>query len=248
LRAEPRRGPAWEIAISHALLRRVAAREVPPVVRIYRPTPTLAFGRLDQAAAGFPSAVREARSRAFEPVLRLAGGHAAAYGPGSVVCEEIVAADRAFEGVERRYDSFVARLRDVLGALGAEVAIGALPGEYCAGRHSLNVGGRTKVAGVAQRVVKGGALVSAAIVVADGDRLREVLTAVYGSLGVELDPRTVGALEDELPGASVDDLVPRLAAAFAGSGAPDTELVGSTATREIAAELLSRHAIAESDS
>jgi ribosomal protein L12E/L44/L45/RPP1/RPP2 len=97
-------------------------------------------------------------------------------------------------------------------------------------------------------VVKGGALVSAAIVVADGDRLREVLTAVYGSLGVELDPRTVGALEDELPGASVDDLVPRLAAAFAGSGAPDTELVGSTATREIAAELLSRHAIAESDS
>lgn len=248
MRTDPRRGPAWEIAISHALLRRVAAREVPPVVRIYRPTPTLAFGRLDQVAAGFPSAVREARSRAFEPVLRLAGGHAAAYGPGSVVCEEIVAADHAFEGVEQRYDSFVARLRAALAALGAEVAVGALAGEYCAGRHSLNVGGQTKVAGVAQRVVKGGALVSAVIVVAGGDRLREVLTAVYGSLGVELEPRTVGALEDELPGASVDDLVPRLTAAFAGSGTPDTEPAGSTTTREIAAELVSRHAVVESGS
>src|SRR5439155_23588238 len=38
--------PALDLAVSHALLRRVAARDAPATMRLYRPGPTVAFGRL----------------------------------------------------------------------------------------------------------------------------------------------------------------------------------------------------------
>ncbi|MBS1881004.1 MAG: lipoate--protein ligase family protein [Actinobacteria bacterium] len=235
-------GPALEIAISHALLQRVADHEIPPLARLYRPAAALAFGRIDVRSAGFEAAAGEARRHGFEPVLRLAGGHGAAYDHGSIVCEEILAVDGAFGRVEDRYESFTHRLRAVLEALGAAVAVGELEGEYCAGRHSLNLGGRTKVAGVAQRVVRGGALVSAVIVVEGGARLREVLTAVYGSLAIDFEPATVGALADEIPGLSVDDVAAKLADEFAGSGSPEPDPLDSI-TLGLAQRLLPKHTI-----
>ena len=45
--------PALDVAVSHALLTRVARGEVEPAVRLYRPAPTLAFGRLDALRRGF---------------------------------------------------------------------------------------------------------------------------------------------------------------------------------------------------
>jgi octanoyl-[GcvH]:protein N-octanoyltransferase len=41
------RSPALEVAVAHALLERVSRGELPALVRLYRPAPTLAFGRLD---------------------------------------------------------------------------------------------------------------------------------------------------------------------------------------------------------
>ena len=38
------RPPALEVAVSHALVERVSAGALGPVLRIYRPAPTLAFG------------------------------------------------------------------------------------------------------------------------------------------------------------------------------------------------------------
>ena len=62
--------PALDVAVSHALLLRVARGEVAPVVRLYRPAPTLAFGRFDALRPGFAEAGEAARDAGFEPIVR----------------------------------------------------------------------------------------------------------------------------------------------------------------------------------
>ena len=63
-------------------------------VRLYRPTPTLAFGRLNALRPGLPEAGHAARDAGFQPIVRLAGGHAAAYHEQSLISEEIVPGGR----------------------------------------------------------------------------------------------------------------------------------------------------------
>ena len=75
------------------------------------------------------------------------------------------------------------------------VTAGQLDGEYCAGAHSLHAGG-VKVAGIAQRVVKGAALVSTVVLVDAGPSLRAVLVDVYRALGIDWRPETAGSLAD----------------------------------------------------
>ncbi len=212
------RPAAVEIAISHALLNRVGAGQLPPLIRLYRPAPTVAFGRLDAISPGYGEATEAARRHGFEPAMRLAGGRAAAYHRGSLVCEVVSAEENAYTGVSGRFERFSRHLREALTALGADAAIGELPNEYCPGRHSVHVGGRLKVAGIAQRATKRAALTSASIVVRDATPLREVLQDVYGALSIELDPATVGALEEELPGVSVDAVAVELVARLRGAG------------------------------
>jgi len=229
-----------ELAISHALLNRVGAGELPPLIRVYRPAPTVAFGRLDRNREGYGEAIEAARRRRFEPALRLAGGRAAAYHPGSLVCEEISADQRALTGVGDRFERFSRHLREALTALGADAAIGELPNEYCPGRHSVHVSGRLKVAGTAQRVTQRAALTSASIVVRDAAPVREVLRDVYSALAIELDPATVGALEDELPGVREDAVAAELVARLRGGGEIVTGAIDAE-TMALAMELLPRH-------
>lgn len=229
-----------ELAISHALLSRVGAGQLPPLIRIYRPAPTVAFGRLDRNREGYGEAIEAARRHGFEPAMRLAGGRAAAYHPGSLVCEEISAEQSARTSVGARFERFSQHLREALTALGADAAIGELPNEYCPGRHSVHVGGRLKVAGIAQRVTQRAALTSASIVVRDGATVRDVLRDVYSALSIELDPATVGALEEELPGVRVDAVAAELVARLHGDG----EIVAGAIdadTMALAMKLLPRH-------
>lgn len=197
-------------AHSEALLRRVAARAEPATARLYRPRPTVAFGRLDTLRGGFVAARDAAREHGFAPVVRSVGGRAAAYTDEAVVYEELTPHDGLAVGLEARFESFAGRLAEALRSLGADARVGEVPGEYCPGRFTVNAGGRLKLAGVAQRVVSGGALVSAAIVIGDGDRVRDVLVAVYGALDIAWDPATAGALEDVVPGVGVSDVLAAL--------------------------------------
>ena len=75
-------------------------------------------------------------------------------------------------GLQARFEAQSALLRDALAGLGADARIGELAGEYCAGAHSINLGGRIKVVGIAQRAIRHGALTTAVIVVGGGGRLR----------------------------------------------------------------------------
>jgi len=212
---------AFDIAVSHALLLRVARGELAPLVRLYRPQPTVAFGRGDRLRPDYAAAGDAARRLGFEPVLRLAGGQAAAYDAGALIYEEITAEAGATSGIRTRFADVSARLAGALEGLGVDARVGEIPGEYCPGDYSISVAGRVKVAGVAQRVVGGAALVSAVVVVSGAARIRRVLVDVHDALGLAWDPATVGAVGEACPGVrprEVED-------ALVGACAPDGRLV-----------------------
>jgi lipoate-protein ligase A len=206
--------PALDIAISHALLRQVADGELGPTTRLYRPGPTIAFGRLDALAPGYEAACAAARSHGYEPVLRLGGGHAAGYDPRGLVIEHLTPEKTVAGALQERFAGATDILCEGLRNAGLDVEIGELPGEYCAGTWSVHAGS-VKVAGVAQRAIRGAALVTSAVVVGGGAPLRAALVDVYDALGMEWDPRTAGAAEDVAPGLTVDAVEQALAAAVA---------------------------------
>jgi hypothetical protein len=82
--------------------------------------------------------------------------------------------------------------------------VGEVPGEYCPGAWSVSAGGRTKLVGIGQRLIAGGAHLGAVIVVGGSERLRDLLVPVYDALGLDFDPRTAGSVEDELGPTGLD--------------------------------------------
>ena len=77
----PRR-PSLEVAVSHALVERVNEKGLGSVLRLYRPAPTVAFGRLDALRPGYRGGgrggararVRAGAARAGRPCRRLPRG------------------------------------------------------------------------------------------------------------------------------------------------------------------------------
>ena len=91
-------------------------------------------------------------------------------------------------------------VRAALAGLGVDARVGEVPGEYCPGAFSVNAGGRVKLAGIGQRLIKGGAHVGCVIVAGGSEELRDVLVPVYEALGIDWDPATAGSVEDEVAG------------------------------------------------
>jgi octanoyl-[GcvH]:protein N-octanoyltransferase len=171
------------------------------------------------------------------PVVRSAGGHAAVYDADCLVVEHVTHADDVTAGLQERFEAQSELLRDALAELGADARIGELPGEYCAGGHSVNLGGRIKVAGIAQRAVRHGALTTAVVVVGGGERLRAAIADVYGALGLAVDPARAGALDDELAGVSVE----RVAEAVRAGYGPLTRVAVDEQLHAAARTLAPRH-------
>lgn len=207
--------PALDVALPHALLGLVADGRRGPVLRSYRPQPTVAFGRRDTFLPGFDRAVAAALKRAFTPVVRGAGGRAAAYDGGCVVFDEVMPAEDSMTGIQVRFAIEAELQARALRRLGVDARVGNVPGEYCPGEFSVNARGKTKLIGAAQRVVRGGWLLSTVVVVASGPRVKAVLEDVYAELGLEWDPATTGAVGDEVPGVGVDDVRETILAQYA---------------------------------
>lgn len=216
---------ALEISLTHALLLRVAAGALPSMLRLYRPSPTVAFGRLDALRPGFPAAVRAARRHGFEPVLRPPGGHAAAYHHQSLGIDLVMALEDPIEGTHDRFREAADRIAGALVELGVDARVGAVPGEYCPGAYSVNARGRVKLVGTAQRLVRRAALLGAVIVVRDGARVRDVLRDVYERLELDWDDATAGAVAEEVAGVGVPEVEHAVEAAYADleEGALDEE-------------------------
>jgi hypothetical protein len=89
-------------------------------------------------------------------------------------------------------------LAGALGGLGVDARVGAVPREYCPGAWSVNARGRTKLVGIGQRLIAGGAHRGAVVVAGGSELIRDLLVPVYDALGLDWDPATAGSVEDEV--------------------------------------------------
>lgn len=214
--------PLLELAVSHALLREASEHEVAPVVRVYQPSaPMAVFGRRDVRSPGFSGAVERARDAGFAPAVRVTGGRAVAYTTGALVVDLISREADAMLDHDARFERYGRTFVDAFRNLGVDARLGAVPGEYCPGAHSVNARGTSKLVGTSQRVVRNAWLFSALVVVDDTRRIRPVLSDLYADLGQPFDPVSVGSLVDEAPGVTLADVEAAILAALEPVGEID---------------------------
>nr|WP_255405684.1 lipoate--protein ligase family protein [Sinomonas sp. R1AF57] len=196
-------------------------------LRLYRPRPTMAFGQRDTRLPGFEAARAASLAHGFEPVVRKAGGRAAAYHEGTLIVDHIEPAREAMVHHRRRFEVFGEVYAEVLRGLGVDARVGEIPGEYCPGEFSVHgvpapgtvPGSRLKLVGTAQRVVSGAWLFSSVFVVSHAAPVRSVLTDVYRALELPFDPATAGALDDLVPGLGVGEVEQALLSMYREHGA-----------------------------
>ena len=99
---------AFDVAVSRALMQRVAAGELPETLRLARPGAMVAFAKQDAVAPGYEAAVRAARACGFEAVLRLAGGRAAVFHEETIALAHAVPHHDPRAGIHSRFDWTVA--------------------------------------------------------------------------------------------------------------------------------------------
>ncbi|MBO0895848.1 lipoate--protein ligase family protein [Arthrobacter sunyaminii] len=200
VRQEQSLGAAADLDFALGMLDAAKRGELGPTLRLYRPRPTVALGQRDARLPGFDDAVRACRAQGFEPLVRKAGGRAAAYHQGCLVVDHVEPGTNAVAGSRARFAAFGDMYASVLRRAGADAAVGEIPGEYCPGEftvHGTTAGGRKiKLVGTAQRVVSGAWLFSSVFVVQDAAPLRRVLDECYAALGLDWNPDTAGAAED----------------------------------------------------
>jgi octanoyl-[GcvH]:protein N-octanoyltransferase len=199
-------GAAFGTAVSAALLQRVAAGELPQTGRLGRPGRIVTFGRRDAVEPGFSAAVEAARTAGYDVVQRLAGGRAAAYNGEALNLSRAHRDPSPAGATQARFAEMAELVRAALVELGVDARVGEVPGEYCPGAFSVNAGGLLKLAGIGQRLIKGGAHVGCVVVVAGSEELRDLLVRVYGALGIDWDPATAGSVEDVVPGVTTEEV------------------------------------------
>jgi octanoyl-[GcvH]:protein N-octanoyltransferase len=229
-----------DTAISHAILSAVSEGEIGGILRLFVPGPVVAFGLADRVADGYPFAVRAARAHGFEAIERLAGGRAAVFHENTLAFAWAIPDPEPKTGIQERFIAISSLMADAFETLGVDARIGSLPGEYCPGDWSINVGGRVKVMGVGQRLVKRAAHVGGVVVVDDGHRIRDVLIPVYRSLGIDWDPRTAGSLAERAPGLRISAVAEAIIDAFAGRYSVERGVLPDSIVRDAGA-LVDQH-------
>jgi octanoyl-[GcvH]:protein N-octanoyltransferase len=195
--------PELSTAVSRTILRRVAAGELDPTIRIHRPANEVAFGRQDVASPGYQAAVEAARAAGFAAVERLAGGRAAVFHDGTIAVARAYRDPQPPKRTYARFEEMSDLIADALRGLGVEARVGEVPGEYCPGAYSVNARGKAKLAGIGQRMIRGAAHLGAVVVASDSGEIARVLEPVYRALQLDWDPATSGSVSEEL-GREVD--------------------------------------------
>ena len=230
VRQEQSLGAVRDLDFGIELLGKARAGDIGPTLRLYRPAPTVAFGQRDTRLPGFGAAAQACRDLGFEPLIRKAGGRAAAYHEGTLIIDHVEPHGDAIAGAKGRFAFFGEMLAGALQSVGVHAAVGEIPGEYCPGEYSVHglapadPAHRIKLVGTAQRVVSGAWLFSSVVVVENSAPIREVLTASYAALGLDWDPATAGAVNDLVPGLdvqSIEDAVVRTYGDYATMGEAD---------------------------
>jgi octanoyl-[GcvH]:protein N-octanoyltransferase len=195
--------PELSTAVSRTILQRVAAGELPPTIRIHRPGNEVAFGRQDVASPGYEAAAEAARAAGFAAIERLAGGRAAVFHQGTIAIARAYSDPQPPKRTYARFEEMAGLIADALRGLGVDARVGEVPGEYCPGAYSINARGTTKLAGIGQRMIRGGAHMGGVVVASGGLGITRVLEPVYRALELDWSPATSGSVSDEL-GREVD--------------------------------------------
>ena len=231
---------ALELAIAHALVRRASRGELGEVLRVYRPErPVAVFGRRDTRLPGFADAARAASDAGFVPLVRATGGRAVAYTGNAIVVDHVSHDPLAAAGLDHRFEEYGARLALIFRDLGVDARVGAVPGEYCPGAHSVNARGTVKLVGTAQRVVRDAWLFSSLVVVGDEPRLRPLLGEIYAKLELPFDEASVGSLTGEVPTLTVEAVERAVLEAWGAAEVSPDALDPETV--ELAQELVAQH-------
>ena len=183
-----------------------------------------------------------ARSAGFQPLVRAVGGRPVAYTASALVVDHVKHEVLAPEGLESRFRHFGEMYAGVLGELGVEARVGAVPGEYCPGAHSVNARGVAKLVGTGQRIVRNGWLFSALIVVGDEQQLRPLLTDVYRHLELPFEATSVGSVSAEVPGVDAETVERRILDAYAATNTLEPTML-DPATMELATSLVADHRV-----
>jgi octanoyl-[GcvH]:protein N-octanoyltransferase len=195
--------PELNTAVSQTILRRVAAGELPPTVRIHRPGREVAFGRQDLSSPGYEAAAEAARAAGFAAVERLAGGRAAVFHEGTIAIARAWQDPAPPKRTYARFEEMSELIAVAIRGLGVDARVGEVQGEYCPGAYSVNARDAAKLAGIGQRMIRGGAHLGGVIVASGGREIADVLEPVYRALELDWDPATSGSVSEEL-GREVD--------------------------------------------
>lgn len=214
-----RGGEAINLALAHVLARRADDTGGYEAIHIYNPAGrSVVFGRRDTRLPGFPAAVRAARDAGFEPLVRAVGGRAVAYTDQAVVIHHVRHECEPAKGHDARFLQFGSVLADALSDLGVPAQVGAVPGEYCPGAHSISSLGTVKLAGTAQRILRRAWLFASLVVVGNEGITGSVLTDVYRHLGHDFDPASVGSLSAVNDSVKLAEVTTRLIDVYGRSG------------------------------
>ena len=198
--------PAAGPALARHLLDQVAGGERGATVRLARPGRAIAFGRRDVVSPGYLTAARIAAGAGNPGIERISGGRATAYTTETIVLGFTIPAREPARGTTDRFEWVGRLVTDAVAHLGADARLGEIEGEYCPGRYSVNLGGRVKVAGLGQRMIPGAAHVGVVLTAGGQEDLRAALVPIYRELGIAWRPETAGAVAEEVPGVSPEDL------------------------------------------
>jgi lipoate-protein ligase A len=223
------------------VLHRVATGSDPATLRVWTPERAVAFGRQDRARPGYRAAVSAVAGLGFAPVERLAGGRAAVFHEGTIAFSWALPESHGPETITPRFVAIAGIVVQALSSLGLDARIGEVPGEYCPGEWSVNLGGTRKVMGVGQRLVRGGAHVGGVVVVTAPQLVNLPLTPAYLALEYEWRPEATGAIDQALPGVDVATVTAALLAAFEAAGEEVVPGSLDAACLEQAAALASDH-------
>jgi octanoyl-[GcvH]:protein N-octanoyltransferase len=211
--------PELSTAVSRTILRRVAAGELPPTIRVHRPGKEVAFGRQDIASPRYEAAAQAARAAGFAAVERLAGGRAAVFHSGTIAIARAYADRQPPKRTYARFEEMAGLIAGALRGLGVDARVGEVPGEYCPGAYSVNARGAVKLSGIGQRMIRGGAHVGGVVVASGGADVARALEPVYEALELKWDPATSGDVSAEVghlvdPGEIEEALIAELAKSY----------------------------------
>lgn len=197
--------PANDIEVAPKLLRYSIEKSAGTFARIYRPQRTVALTSRDISTDGYNSALIQAEKLGFTPVVRSPGGRAVAYHEECLVFEVLSHDPNPHQLINERFEAIGEVFVESFDRLGISAKLGQVPREFCPGKYSV-ISQNVKLVGTAQRIALGGWLIGASVIVRNAAPVREVLNNVYRALELDMDPSTIGSLDEIDSAISVDDL------------------------------------------